>query len=117
MFKSKSNEPNVEISIQAIQEDMMTFQHTNLCNSSNKQRLVEDIKNNSATNDIDTNLWFNFFNIFQSQNKDLRDTLTSLQNHREELESKRSEIETDQMILKKDIENCLKNVRKAKSPE
>jgi len=117
MFKSKSSEPNVEISIQAIQEDMMTFAHTNLC-ISNKQRLIEDIRNNSATNDIpDTNLWFNFFHVFQSQNKELENTLTSLQNHREELEAKRSEIETDQLILKKDIENCLKNVRKAKSPE
>lgn len=117
MFKSKSSEPSVEISIQAIQEDMMTFAHPNLCNSSNKQRLIEDIKNNSATNDIDTNLWFNFFNVFQTQNSTQKRTLTSLQNHREELEIKRSEIECDQLILKKDIENCLSNVRKAKSPE
>ncbi|KAL7052202.1 hypothetical protein ACKWTF_004815 [Chironomus riparius] len=118
MFKSKSSEPNVEISIQAIQEDMMTFAHPNLCNSiGNKQRLVEDIKNNMATNEIDTNLWFSFFNVFKSQNNELESTLTSLQNHREELEFKRSEIECDQLILKKDIESCLNNVRKAKSPE
>jgi hypothetical protein len=116
MFKSKSSEPTIEINIQAIQEDMMTFEHTKIC-TRNKQDLIEDIRSNSATNVEDPNLWFNFFNLFRSQNKELENTMTSLQNHREELESKRSEIETDQLILKKDIDNCLKNVRKAKSPE
>lgn len=117
MFKksNKNVEPSVEISIQAIEEDMLTFSHSNLQNISSKERMIEDIKC-EATNDLDTSLWFNFFNVFQSQHKDLKDNLSKMQEHRSDLESKRDELESQQLLLKNDIETCLKDVRKAKSP-
>lgn len=116
MFKSKSIEPPVEISNQGIEEDMLTFSHTSSYNV-NKNRLIEDIKSNSVTNDIETSVWFNFFHAFQAQNKDLHRNLIKLEEHRMELEDKRSDLESQQLLLQNDIETCLNNVRKAKSPE
>lgn len=117
MFRSnKKVEAPTEISIQAIEEDLQTFTPS-LSHSVNKQRIIEDIKCEIATNDMDTSLWFNFFSVFQSQQRDLQDFKVNMQKHKEYLESKKCELESQKEQLQKDIEECLKNVRKAKSPQ
>ncbi|KAG5675672.1 hypothetical protein PVAND_005558 [Polypedilum vanderplanki] len=102
MFRSKNKnmEANLSISIQEIEEDMLTFKHNT---------------NSHISTAGDDGFWKSF-KIYESQMIALKENSDKLKEYKQELEAKRDEINNERINLQQRLEKSLSHLRKLKSP-
>jgi uncharacterized protein (DUF342 family) len=99
MFRSKSKkiEESLAISMEEIEEDMLTFKHC-----------VATGKNGDE--------WWRSFKTFESQMTALQENSENLNEYKQELETRRDDINNQRADLQQRFEKSLIHLRKLKSP-